>query len=110
MGGVNFTPAAGDVILKKGQWQTLFTWGGWSPLAFLFWDIQVQDEFREFPIEWRRWGLGFPPVGWGEFRGETRFTVKPFVDIFIRVELKCNLADVGINIRHSTEGVILIDK
>jgi hypothetical protein len=110
MGGANFTPAAGDVILKKDQWQTIFTWGGWSPLAFLIWDIQVQDQFREFPIEWRRYGVGFPPYWQGEFRGEASFSVKPLVDIFIRVELRSKLADVGINIRHRTVGLILFDK
>jgi len=110
MGGHNFTPAAGEVILKRGQWQTLFTWAGFNPFGFLIWGVHIQEEFREFPIEWRRYGVGFPPYWEGEFRGETEFSIKPAIDPFIRVDLRSGLADVGVNITHRTTGLVLIDK
>jgi hypothetical protein len=104
MGGHDFTPAAGDVILKRGQWTTLFTWAGWSPLAFIIWDVEIQDNFREFPVQWIRYGAGLPPYWSGEFRGKTNFQIKPLVDLFIRVELKCELTDIGVNISKRTVG------
>jgi hypothetical protein len=110
MGGHNFTPAAGEVILKKGQWQTLFTWAGFNPFGFLIWGVTIQDEFREFPIGWRRYGVGLPPYWEGEFRGSTEFSVKPVIDTFIVVELRASLADVGVNISHRKTGWVPFDK
>jgi hypothetical protein len=110
MGGNNFAPAVGQVILKRGVWQTLFSWGGFSPFGFLIWGVSIQEEFREFPIKWRRYGVGFPPYWEGEFTGSTEFAVKPWLDFYIRVELKCSLADIGVNITHRTMGLVLLDK
>lgn len=110
MGGHDFTPAAGEKILKKGQWQTLFTWAGINPFGVLIWEVHIQDEFREFPIKWRRYGVGFPPYWEGEFTGETEFQLKAFLDVLIRVDLRSDLADVGVNVTHRTTGFVLFDK
>jgi hypothetical protein len=76
----------------------------------LIWRVDVQQEFSQFPIQWRRYGVGLPPYWQGEFSGSTDFRVKPLVDIFTRVELRSNLADVGVNITHWTAGFVLFDK
>lgn len=110
MGGHDFSPAAGDQILKRGQWHTIFTWAGWSPFGFIIWNVQIQDRFREFPIQYLAYGVAIPPYWASDFRGEIEFKVKPLFDLLVHVELKCDLADVGVNISKRTEGWVPFEK